>query len=196
MMLGWGRLATAENTPATIQEAAVSTDNGSAKNTASRRHIAGRVTDDSGKPVAGALLEWGYINDPPEKWQRTTTDAEGRYRLDLREYGVDYRLGVSAPGKTPQWRFFVSTEYTRNATIRDEDAVPPELASFRLKSGHRIAGVVVDEKRRPIAGVQVEAEDHRWTRGFKLVSAATAHADSGQSVNEDNDRFGRPVRFR
>ena len=116
------------------------------------------MTDTDGKPIAGALLEWGYINDPPEKWQRTTTDAEGRYRLDLREYGVDYRLGVSASGKAPQWRFFVSTEYTSNTKIRDEDAVPPELASFRLKPGHRIAGIVVDEKQRPIAGVQVEAK--------------------------------------
>ena len=62
------------------------------------------------------------------------------------------------PAKRPQWRFFVSTEYTNNTKIRDEDAVPPELASFRLKPGHRISGIVVDEKQRPIAGVRVEVK--------------------------------------
>jgi len=160
MAVGWGCLATAESSPEKTQEAAVSPENGSAKKSISQRHIEGRVTDTSGKPIAGALLEWGYVNDRPEKWQRTTTDAEGCYRLDLREYGVDYRLGVSAPGKAPQWKVFVSTENIVHPPARDEDAIPPETVDFRLERGHSIPGVVVDEKKQPIAGVKIEARTY------------------------------------
>lgn len=190
--LGWTRLATAGNDTAKKQETVASPGNRSAKETMTRRHITGRVTDTADKPIAGALLEWGYINDSPEKWQRTTTDADGRYRLDLRTYGVDYRLGVSAPGKTPQWRFFVSTEYIRNATIRDVEAVPPELASFRLKLGHQIAGTVVDEKMRPIAGVQVEVKTvARGTRSSWYQSRPPMPIPGRASKKITTDSAGR-----
>ena len=43
-----------------------------------RASIAGRVTDAAGKPVGGALIEWGHYLDPAAKRQRTTTDTEGR----------------------------------------------------------------------------------------------------------------------
>jgi beta-lactamase regulating signal transducer with metallopeptidase domain/protocatechuate 3,4-dioxygenase beta subunit len=122
------------------------------------RHIEGRVTDTSGKPIAGAIVEWGFIRDRPEVWQRTTTDAEGRYHLEPRQYGVDYRLGVSAAGMAPQWNvFYTSWQYTK-AHTSDADAIPPPVADFRLEPGHRITGVVVDEQGNPIVGAEISPQ--------------------------------------
>ena len=124
----------------------------------SPRHIEGRVTDADGKPIAGALLEWGHNSDPPTKRQRTTTDAEGRYRLDYRKYGIGYRLGVSSPGKAPQWKVF----YLGLADMpRDGKTIPPAQVDFKLAPEHRIEGIVVDEQGKPIPEVRIRAQTAR-----------------------------------
>ena len=123
------------------------------------RSISGRVTDTDGKPVAGALLEWGYLLDKPSRWQRTTTDAEGHYELKLHSYGVGYRLGVAAPGKSAQWQlFYAPWNHVSKEPIPNAKAAPPEKIDFKLEPAHHINGVVVDEQGNPIRGVQVEAE--------------------------------------
>ncbi len=121
--------------------------------------IEGRVTDKDGKPVIDALLQWGYIRDPVEKWQQTTTDAEGKYWLQVHEWGVDYRLGVSAEGMAPQWIIpRASWQGGLDDIPNDADVLPPEKADFKLEPQHRLSGIVVDEKGQPIPAVSIVAE--------------------------------------
>lgn len=122
-----------------------------------RSAVAGRVTDADGKAVAGALIEWGYYEAPPQGRQRTTTDGDGRYRLETTEYGVGFRLGVSAPGMAPVWRVVCPTWIHTSEPVRDEDAVPPPQMDFQLEPMYSIAGTVVDRNGNPIKGVQVSA---------------------------------------
>ncbi|NLE37981.1 MAG: M48 family metalloprotease, partial [Pirellulaceae bacterium] len=122
------------------------------------RSISGRVTDADGKPIAGASVEWGYILDPPAQWQGTKTESDGRYSLKLTAYGVGYRLGVSAPGKAPQWQlFYPPWSHVSKTPIPDKDAAPPETVDFALEPAHRLTGIVLDEQSQPIAGVWITA---------------------------------------
>ena len=122
-----------------------------------RASIAGRVTDAGGKPMAGALIEWGRCDDPPSKRQRTTADAEGRYRLEVTDFGVGFRLGVSAPGMAPTWQVPYASWVHPPEPVRDEDAIPPKRMDFQLEPMHWIAGTVVDQSGKPIEGVRIGA---------------------------------------
>lgn len=119
----------------------------------------GRVTDRDGKPIVDALVQWGYIYDPLEKLQQTTTDAEGMYQLEVRQWGVDYRLGVSAEGMAPQWMIPRASWYGSLSEMPDDGVVlPPDRGDFKLEPEHRLAGVVVDEQGQPVPAVTVLAE--------------------------------------
>jgi hypothetical protein len=124
-----------------------------------RRVIEGRVTDRDGNPIVDALVQWGYAHDPVEKLRQATTDAEGKYRLEIRAWGIDYRLGVSAEGMAPQWLIPRASWHGGLRTMPDDDAVlPPEKADFQLEPQHKLSGIVVDQQGKPIPAVTVEAE--------------------------------------
>lgn len=65
------------------------------------RVIAGKITDSDGRPISGALIEWGpdYPHDAARETVRS--DENGMFRLEARMAGKRYKLGVSAPGFAP-----------------------------------------------------------------------------------------------
>lgn len=121
--------------------------------------IAGRITDPDGRPIAGALIEWGLCNDPPEKLQRTSSDERGDYRIELQGHGMNYRLSASAPGRAPQWVVpFASWNHSLRNRPPASRTVPPQRVDFQLEPEHRLPGVVVDPQGLPISGVRVTAQ--------------------------------------
>jgi len=136
--------------------------------------IKGRVTDESGKPVSGALVEWGFLRDPPERRDRTTTDADGQYRLRVTQSGAGFRLGVSAKGFAPVW-YDLYPPWNHVSTVSDRDATPPTERDFDLGPAHQLEGVVVDQEGQPISGAVVKARtsvDGIWT-SFSSPSSPT-----------------------
>jgi beta-lactamase regulating signal transducer with metallopeptidase domain/protocatechuate 3,4-dioxygenase beta subunit len=168
LIAGWRNFASAQGNTQKTSTAEISSkvDNPkdkkteeitAAKITVGQHTIEGQVTDESGKPVAGALVEWGLYDDPPEKLQTQKTGDDGRYRLEIRDFGLDYRLGVSAPGKAPQWKVFYGT-WNNHRFVSDEKALPPKNFVFKLEPAHRIAGIVVDDQGRSIANAKIKAQ--------------------------------------
>ncbi len=62
--------------------------------------ITGKVTDASGKPVAGAVVEAFSIET--EVTRRSTTNDKGTYQIIFQDGTGQYRISVKAIGKTPQ----------------------------------------------------------------------------------------------
>ena len=62
--------------------------------------IVGKVTDATGKPVAGAVVEAFSIET--EVTRRATTNDKGTYQIIFQDGTGQYRISVKAIGKTPQ----------------------------------------------------------------------------------------------
>jgi RNA polymerase sigma-70 factor (ECF subfamily) len=117
------------------------------------RAIAGSVKDASGRPIEGVKVEWKdgegtSFGDGVVYGQHSAiTGRDGRYRL---EYEDDYDscdLGVAAPGWAPQ--------VARG--VRPGTPGEPAEKDFTLEPGHWLAGRVVDEESRPLAGARIHA---------------------------------------
>jgi protocatechuate 3,4-dioxygenase beta subunit len=94
--------------------------------------LSGRVTDEAGKPIAGATVllgDMGRDTDP-----RRTTDADGRYRFASVK-SINQIIAVKAKGHAP-----------RQQTL--SGLKNPEIVDFKLGSGRTIAGRVTDAGRR------------------------------------------------
>jgi hypothetical protein len=161
--------------PSPIRTMAGDAESGSATTAATAekpsRKIEGRVTDRDGNPIVDALVQWGHKLDTPEKLQQTTTDADGKYQLEPRAWGIDYRLGVSAEGMAPQWVIPRDSEFEAPADVPKEfeaffKFVGKESTNFKLEPQHRLSGIVVDEQGQPIPAVTVRAD----TRDGEMLS--------------------------
>src|ERR1019366_3410389 len=62
--------------------------------------ITGTVTDATGKPVAGAVIEAFSIET--EVTRKATTNDKGRYQIIFQDGTGQYRISVKAIGKNPQ----------------------------------------------------------------------------------------------
>ncbi|TWT78170.1 Dioxygenase [Posidoniimonas polymericola] len=112
------------------------------------RVVAGRVTDEEGSPIEGALIEWGHYHTLFGGGNETTrTGPDGSYRLESRKIGHEYRLGVSALGNAPRW-------WDHFIPGRAED---PSQADFALQPGGVLRGTVVDEDGAPLEGIAILA---------------------------------------
>ena len=108
--------------------------------------LTGKVVDAEARPVAGAVVERCEYAETlsGESWEmesreRTTTDATGTF--ELRATRTMMLLLARKPGLAPAWREFMATPGTRPRLT----LTPPTV----------LAGVVVDESNRPVAGAQV-----------------------------------------
>jgi protocatechuate 3,4-dioxygenase beta subunit len=153
--------------------------------------ITGRVIDKSGKPVAGALVEWGDVTGQRDPGDRTTTGPDGVYLLPVRQYGVGYRLGVSAEGFSPAW--YDHYPPWDSPRISDAEAIPPKAKDFVLETAHFIEGVAVDVDGKPISGVLVKAR----TKASGFFSSFSSPGDptiipgkgSYETRTDDEGRF-------
>ena len=105
--------------------------------------ISGMVTDSNGKPISGASV----VNrgGSSSELRETTTDAQGRYRLDDVYASFEkHDLFIKAKGFAPQRLEFEPGTRERPAEV-----------NVRLAPGHRIRGRVVNEQNEPLSGVRV-----------------------------------------
>ena len=122
------------------------------ENPKERIAFAGRVTDASGAPIAGATVAWGHLRQPTGAREVKTDDA-GEYRW---EDSIDaailtenvfrsHVLLATAKGYAPAWE------------LGPKPGTPdhPRVVDFTLEQGHWIAGAVVDGRGDPVPGVQV-----------------------------------------
>lgn len=109
------------------------------------RVITGKIADAEGKPVSGALIEWGpdYPHDAP--LETTRSGADGTYRLVAQKAGGRYRLGVSAAGFCPTW-----TEGLIPGPVSD-----PTENAWKLTSETVIEVTIVGESGLPIPNLEV-----------------------------------------
>jgi beta-lactamase regulating signal transducer with metallopeptidase domain/protocatechuate 3,4-dioxygenase beta subunit len=105
--------------------------------------VEGIVTDDQGKPIAGAEVANG--GGSTDQVRRAKTDRQGKFLLDnVYEGPTGHDLVVRAKGFAPQRVAFTPGPATRPAQV-----------AVRLEPGHRIKGRVVNEAGKPIRGVHV-----------------------------------------
>lgn len=123
------------------------------------RSAFGQVVDGADRPVAGAEIVLSPLRDEtagasgPRRFSRpsvdprltTTTGADGRFTLSSLKAGR-YDLSARAPG-------FAVTR-VRGLPLGKE-AAPADLGTVILQPGVQQAGIVVDDKNRPLAGATV-----------------------------------------
>ncbi len=114
------------------------------------RVIEGIVTNLDGKPIKGASIEWGHFQATKDGREVFRTDAEGKYRVETKKVGPDFRIGVSAAGFAPVWKDGVIPPKV--------DAGKPLKIDFTLPAPVALRGRLVDRNGVPIAGVSVIAQ--------------------------------------
>lgn len=109
--------------------------------------VEGRVMDEEGEPVARAQLFTLRSSRGDFGPETTSTDAVGRFRLDLFAPGR-IRLTVDAEGFALAWQ-----------DLEAERSAVPLRADFRLDRGLSISGRVLSASGLPVAGAYVV---HVW----------------------------------
>lgn len=118
--------------------------------------LEGRVLDEDGTPVQGAMVWVGLFPDDEMKFLRlprtmALTDREGRFRMD--------GLALGDTLKVRAWKFgYVQAETT---VVVDEETVYLELTLRRLRTGV-LAGRVYGEGGVPLEGATVTAFQRWW----------------------------------
>lgn len=138
--------------------------------------VRGRATDGAGRPVAGATIYLVSTNGKDALMGTTTTDRDGAYhfrhaRLPVSRWGQDpdaprqgtFQVYGTAPGhgfawhglrcyqprrRPDDWGKVVGGEYT----LFGED---PKVMDLSFPPAASLAGRVVDEAGRPVAGVRI-----------------------------------------
>ena len=122
------------DTPEAIAAAGVGEDEGSG--------LTVFVVNSNGKPIKGANVRFGR-----KKSSKAITDANGRCWIKFKKANPEYlSLAASRAGFVPMmfaWRV-------------DQGAEIPEKFTFALEEGIVIGGSVVNERDRPIKGVEVK----------------------------------------
>jgi protocatechuate 3,4-dioxygenase beta subunit len=138
-------------------------------------HYTATVLDDQGRLVAGATVDcyyhqsfegFGYRDREPELTQRTVTDSNGAFVVASAPGSI--LAVVKKPGLATAWKTW-STMLT--------DSSEPVI----LTAPTALAGIVLDENNRPVAGADV------W------VAQATMGYESGWAEIE-NQLLGKPAR--
>jgi len=115
--------------------------------------VSGRVTDEQGRPVAGAKVAYDF--DRRSDYPSTTTDADGRFSLPAQPQKTT--LFVQAPGKAPVMR----------------EVTPPADVQIKLAAAHSFSGRAVDTAGHPIPGVTIYVSRWQNERLLGLISATT-----------------------
>jgi protocatechuate 3,4-dioxygenase beta subunit/peroxiredoxin len=113
--------------------------------------IRGRVLDDGGKPIVGAIVGW-VTNEHTfhDRVPKTTTDGDGRYRFRNARPG---RVAIFVRAKA------------REPGLKQIDVVPGiDPVDFQLGAGKILSGRVVDNSGEPVADAFVNIDTWRRYR--------------------------------
>jgi beta-lactamase regulating signal transducer with metallopeptidase domain/uncharacterized GH25 family protein len=121
--------------------------------------VTGKVTDESGQPIAGALVKTKFLND----LRQAATGADGVYHLTACE-PVLSRIVVSAKGR---------------ATDMKELSISSEMkpVDFQLKPGGKIRVRVLDEKGQPVARARIFFQQWRGKFQYFEFNHVSQYAD-------------------
>ncbi|MCC7337106.1 MAG: hypothetical protein IT422_18595 [Pirellulaceae bacterium] len=115
------------------------------------------VTDETGKPLAGADVFRNHVFEFEKdkahiENQHYPSDASGKALVTLSGTSVDLRLWVTLDGYVPLHAMWAKKFHS------DGDKIPDQF-TFTMQSGTEIGGMVVDEAGAPIAGAIVEVQE-------------------------------------
>ncbi len=125
------------------------------------RTVRGRVTDESGEPVAGALVQLGSLSRLPDapgmprrhRMQPVLTDASGFYEIVLRPALAERGFIGSGDGDVVAW----ADGYIPAAQVSPVESSVGLVADVVLRTGRRVRGRVVwDDDGAPIDGTAVQ----------------------------------------
>jgi RNA polymerase sigma factor (sigma-70 family) len=107
--------------------------------------VAGRVLDESGKPVAGAKLSLWTGSGKPRAVGETGADGRFRFRLGKADLAGQAKLIAKAAGRGPDW-----------VNLRNR---PAGEVTLRLEKDVPIRWRVLDLEGRPVAGATVQVRE-------------------------------------
>ncbi len=129
--------------------------------------VTGTVVGEDGKPIAGALLPWN----------KSRTDAQGRYSLYPVPPSSDWTVTAQAPGH-------VSTD---SAPIEVKAEQTTEVPPLVLETAGQITGRIVDARsQKPIAGASIYA----YGDGIEKGSWGSDKTDAAGRFRIDGLRAG------
>jgi len=122
--------------------------------------VSGKVTDEAGKPIAGALVKTKFLNDV----RRALTGADGTYRLSGCEPRMA-RIVVSAKGR---------------ATDMQEVRIAPGMrpVDFQMKPGGTVRVQVLDEHGKPIPKSRIFFQEWRGRFQYFEFDHVSQYADN------------------
>ncbi len=140
--------------------------------------LRGRVTDSTGKPVAGAMV-WtnGLLEQPVDGVCSARTDADGRYVIsDLNAWDVD-KIKPVDDGKG-RWTVctgcYLSVRHPNYAENRPLYKRVPDSVDVVIEPAAVIEGRVIDQlSGKPAAGVRVSAQGTNASRIASSPSVVT-----------------------
>jgi hypothetical protein len=129
--------------------------------------LSGAVQNEDGIPIAGARIrvvvgvaDMRFVDESSgQKLFETTCDAKGQYSLDLT--GIEKPTKVSIDAMFPSYERLCGT-LAAGGDARQVEVAPGRVSEAKLKlrgPALYFAGQVVDEKGKPIAGVQIAADE-------------------------------------
>jgi thiol-disulfide isomerase/thioredoxin len=132
--------------------------------------IKGRVIDETGKPIAGAVVYSNYMETREET--DTKTDAHGEFKIDNLPDSNDAYLGVYAPGK-------MST--IKEMTI---SKMSPPVEVVMKPQGKPIKIKIIDKEGKPVSGFWIAIE--RWGK-HRLVNDVLFQGKPGERGKTGKD---------
>ena len=109
------------------------------------RIVRGQVTDQSGKPIERARVEYGYFTAEESDREVVLTDKQGNYELSVYRAGRGYRIGVDAKGYAPQFL----------DSFIPGPADQPSDYSPKLEPGQEITIRFVSNAGKPANGISI-----------------------------------------
>jgi len=169
--------------------------------------LSGEVRNEDGIPIAGARIravvgvaDMRFVEESSgQKLFETTCDAKGKYELDLT--GIEKPTEVSIDAMFPGYERLCGT-LAAGGDARQVEVAPGRVTEAKLKlSGPALyfAGQVVDEKGKPIAGVQIAGD--AVSEGGQIGIERTASGQEGSfeifdyptEPFPDTDQAGKPL---